>query len=103
MASSKPSLPDKPKKWAAVRMIAPARAMSTTICTNEMPPSLTTSPENETHSQCDDPDLQPEFVCLNASAEDAVQADGVGHDEADHNRPQHILDVGHCPMLMVRK
>jgi hypothetical protein len=47
MASSEPSLPDKPKKWAAARMIAPARVMSTKICTSEMPPSLTTSPRTK--------------------------------------------------------
>jgi hypothetical protein len=53
--------------------------------------------------ECDNPDLQPEFVRLDASAEDAVQADGVGDDKADDNRPQHILDVRHGPMLVVRK
>lgn len=103
MASSKPSLPDKPKKWAAVRMIAPAQGHVHHDLHQRDATELDDITENETHSQCDDPDLQPEFVCLNASAEDAVQADGVGDDEADHNRPQHILDVGHCPMLMVRK
>jgi hypothetical protein len=59
--------------------------------------------QNETHSQCDNPDLQPEFVRLDAGVEDAVQADGVGDDKADDDRRQHILDVGHCPMIMVRK
>jgi hypothetical protein len=65
--------------------------------------ATTTKPMIATTRGCDNPDLQPEFVRLDPSAEDAVQADGIGGDKADDNRPQHILDVGHCPMLMVRK
>ena len=59
--------------------------------------------ENEPHAQGHDPDLQPELIGLDAGAKDAVQADGVGDEQAEDDRPQHVLDVRHPPMLVMCK
>src|SRR6202035_5181656 len=44
IASSEPSLPDKPNNRAAPRMIAPATTMSTRICARLVAPNFSTSP-----------------------------------------------------------
>src|SRR5271156_2946427 len=59
--------------------------------------------ENETYAKSDNPDLQPEFIGLDAGAEDPVQANGVGDEQAEDDRPQHVLDIRHPPMLVMRK
>jgi len=59
--------------------------------------------EHETHAKSDNPDLQPEFIGLDAGAENSVQANGVGDEQAEDDRPQYVLDVRHPPMLLMCK
>jgi hypothetical protein len=47
------------------------------------------------------PDLQPEVISGHAGPEDGVQANGVGDEQADQDRPQHEFDVGEGPVLML--
>ncbi len=103
MASSEPSLPDNPNRQAADENDRAGQGHVHHDLHQRDAAEFDDIAENETHSERDNPDLQPEFVRLDTSAEDAVQADGVGDDKADDNRPQHILDVRHCPMLVVCK
>jgi hypothetical protein len=50
--------------------------------------------EQEPRAQQHDPDLQPELVGPDAGPEERGHADRVADDEADHDGPQHVLDVG---------
>ncbi len=42
----------------------------------------------------DDAGFEPELVGGDAGAEDAVNADGVGDEDAEEDRPEDVLDVG---------
>jgi hypothetical protein len=50
--------------------------------------------KDEASAEQDDARLQPELVRGDPSAKDARQADCVGDEDAEENRPEHVLDVG---------
>ena len=55
--------------------------------------------EQEAHAEQDDAELEEEFVGGDAGLEDLRHADGVGDDQSDDDRPQHIFDVRQRKMI----
>ena len=57
--------------------------------------------ENEARAQRDDPDFEPELVCLYTGPKYPVQTDGVGDEKPNHDGPQHVFDIGHPPVFVL--
>ena len=49
--------------------------------------------EQEAHAEQHDAELEEEFVSGDAGLEDLRHADGVGDDQTDDDRPQHVFDI----------
>ena len=94
MASRVVSLGPRLKMRPSQVMTSGERTKAMTTKMREMPPSLRTSPRMNRAPSEDDADLEPELVGGYAGAEDARDADGVGDDDAEEDRPEDVLDVG---------